>query len=104
MSDIIVLETEMGGGQGEEKGWPVEVMVGVGEEGVITLLKRCVCVCVCVHLVYPTTLSFQELCFLMFRDSYRPLCTYQPQTEESFYPGTYMCVDEGVSLSLSLLV
>ena len=47
MSDIIVLETEMGGGQGEEKGWPVEVMVGVGEEGMITLLKRCVCVCVC---------------------------------------------------------
>ena len=40
MSEIIVLETEMGGGHGEEKAWPVEVMVAVGEDGVITLLKR----------------------------------------------------------------
>ena len=56
MSDIIVLETEMGGGQGEEKGWPVEVMVGVGEDGVITLLKRCACVC----LAYHTSLSFKN--------------------------------------------
>ena len=41
MSDIFVMETEVGGGHGEEKAWPVEVMVAVAEDGVITLLKRC---------------------------------------------------------------
>ena len=85
----------MGGGQGEEKGWPVEVMVGVGEDGVITLLKRCACVC----LAYHTSLSFHELCSLhMLRDSYRSLYTYRPQPEETLYPGTRVMTREFYSL------